>query len=57
MPKGNFTFPSTLACLEQAFMATWNSAARVWVPVSLFCRRRRCFVGQMEIKPLPWLEV
>lgn len=55
LPKGNVTFPAMLACLERAFVAMWNSATRARVLV-LFCRRR-CFVGQMEIKPLPWLGV
>lgn len=50
LPKGNVTFPAMLACLE------WVFVARVPVPVVLCCRKR-CFVLQTEIKPLPWLGV
>lgn len=40
MPKGSVTFPATLACLEQAFMAMWNGAACIILreEEEVFCR-------------------
>lgn len=40
LPKGNVTFPATLACLERVFVAVWNSAACIAVPweEEVFCR-------------------
>lgn len=52
LPKGNVTFPATLACLERAFVAMWNGTACIIVlwEEEVFCRAN----GN---KTLPWLGV